>query len=197
MNMERDAIKKWEWEDIKARYLLSQRLPDCIFIRVCNHKIAKTRWDGLTKLLGQPALEESRKEEELTREPPTATERRSGLRRQRRRSKRSLADITHAADLEGEGCSLAEKGATRTQVAVAEVDLATHNTQPRKFARKLLVRNQRQHRGSREPSKLSLARETTVWSQTCKRGSHATRTQAPLKMLLMVSQTRPQGKKTT
>ena len=44
---ERKAIDDWEFEDLAARYLLSQRLPDSITIRLHSLTTAKARWDHL------------------------------------------------------------------------------------------------------------------------------------------------------
>jgi len=83
-NTEKQAIKEWEQEDRAARYHLSRQLPDCIFIGLIDHKMAKARWDGLTKELGQPELEDTRTEEGLTGEPPAVTGQGGSRRRQRR-----------------------------------------------------------------------------------------------------------------
>jgi len=44
---ERKAIDDWEFEDLAARYLLSQRLPDSIAIHLQSLTTAKARWDHL------------------------------------------------------------------------------------------------------------------------------------------------------
>ena len=77
---ERQAIKEGKREDGIVRGLMSPRLPHCIFVHLINHKSAKARWDQLTKLLGQPALEESEKEKRLTDEVTSATGGGSGQR---------------------------------------------------------------------------------------------------------------------
>jgi len=44
---EKKAVEKWDHEDLAARYLLSQRLPDSIAVRLQVYTTAKTRWDHL------------------------------------------------------------------------------------------------------------------------------------------------------
>jgi hypothetical protein len=44
---ERKAIDDWEFEDLAACYLLSQRLPDSIAIHLQSLTTAKARWDCL------------------------------------------------------------------------------------------------------------------------------------------------------
>jgi len=44
---ERKALDDWKFEDLAARYLLSQRLPDSIAIRLHSLTTAKARWDHL------------------------------------------------------------------------------------------------------------------------------------------------------
>ena len=80
------------------------------------------RWDGLTKELGQPGLEDTGREEELTRKPPTE----SGAAEQ---PETSPTDVTHTAETEGEGCSLAEEGDTHAQIVSAEAVLSWQRTQ--------------------------------------------------------------------
>ena len=93
---EGQAIKEWKREDGMAQGLLSPRLPDCIFIHLINHKTAKARWDQLTKLLGQPVLEESEKEKGLTSELPSATGRGSSH-GQRRGKHHACGEEGHSA----------------------------------------------------------------------------------------------------
>ena len=40
-SVERQAMKEWKCEEGMARGLLSPRLPDCIFVHLINHKMAK------------------------------------------------------------------------------------------------------------------------------------------------------------
>ena len=44
---EKKAVEKWDHEDLAARYLLSQHLPDSIAVRLQVYTTAKTRWDHL------------------------------------------------------------------------------------------------------------------------------------------------------
>ena len=44
---ERKALDDWKFEDLAARYLLSQRLPDSVAIRLHSLPTAKARWDHL------------------------------------------------------------------------------------------------------------------------------------------------------
>ena len=157
-NTENQAIKEWEREDAAARYHLFRNLPPQIVLCLLDcPKTAKARWDGLTKELGQPGLEDTRKEG-LTGEPPAVIGQ-GGSQRRRRRGKchscgeeghrardcrapreepatpliaqeqsgasvqpeTSPAHLTHAADLEGEGCPLAKEGDTLVQIVDAEV----------------------------------------------------------------------------
>jgi len=118
-NVESQTIKEWEKEDCAARYHLSRRLPDHIFIGLIDHKTAKGRWDQLAEELGQPTQEASRTEG-LTREPPAATAEGSSQRWRRCIGKRCPADAIHIADIEGEGCSLAKEGDTHTQTVSTE-----------------------------------------------------------------------------
>jgi len=164
-NTENQAIKEWEREDAAARYHLFRNLPPQIVLCLLDcPKTAKARWDGLTKELGQPGLEDTRKEE-LTRNPPTAIGRESGRRRRRgkchscgeeghrtrdcrapkeepvtaptveessgaaEQPETSPADTTHAADLEGEGCPLAEEGDTLVQIVGTEAVLSQQHPQ--------------------------------------------------------------------
>jgi hypothetical protein len=41
------SIDNWEFEDLATRYLLSQRLPDSIMIRLQSFTTAKSQWDCL------------------------------------------------------------------------------------------------------------------------------------------------------
>jgi hypothetical protein len=51
---ERKSIEDWEFEDLAARYLLSQHLPDSVVIRLHSLPTAKARWDHLvTKFTAQ------------------------------------------------------------------------------------------------------------------------------------------------
>jgi len=127
-NAESQTIKEWEKEDRTTRYHLSRWLPDHIFIGLIDHKTAKGRWDQLAEELGQPAQEASRTEG-LTGEPPAATAEGSSRRRRRRMGKRRPADAIHIADIEGEGCSLAEEGDTHAQIVSAEVVLSRQHPQ--------------------------------------------------------------------
>jgi len=127
-NAESQSIKEWEKEDRAARYHLSRRLPDHIFIGLIDHKTAKGRWDQLVEELGQPAQEASRTEG-LTREPPAATAEGSSRRRRRHREKCRPADATDTADIEGEGCSLPKEGDTHAQIVSAEAVLSQQHTQ--------------------------------------------------------------------
>ena len=47
-DVEKKEIEAWEHDDTAARYLLSQRLPNTIAVRLYAHKTAKARWDRLT-----------------------------------------------------------------------------------------------------------------------------------------------------
>jgi hypothetical protein len=42
------AIKEWEHGDLAARYLLSQRLPDSIAVRLQSLTTIKSHWEHLT-----------------------------------------------------------------------------------------------------------------------------------------------------
>jgi transposase InsO family protein len=42
---EQESIAKWDYEDLVARYLLSQRLPDSTAVRMGPYPTAKARWD--------------------------------------------------------------------------------------------------------------------------------------------------------
>jgi len=127
-NAESQTIKEWEKEDCAARYHLSRQLPDHIFIGLIDHKTAKGRWDQLAEELGQPPQEASRTEG-LTGEPPAATAEGSSRRRRRRMGKRRPTDTIHIADIEGEGCSLAEEGDTHVQIVSVEAVLSRQHPQ--------------------------------------------------------------------
>ena len=45
---ETEKMEKWDYEDLVARYLLSQRLPDTTAIRVGNFNTAKERWQKVS-----------------------------------------------------------------------------------------------------------------------------------------------------
>ena len=57
-NTESEAIKEWKHKDVTVQGLLSPRLPDRIFIRLIDHKMAKGRWKQLIEELSQPAFED-------------------------------------------------------------------------------------------------------------------------------------------
>ena len=42
---EKKEIEAWEHNDLAARYLLSQRLPDSVTVRLQAYNTAKQRWD--------------------------------------------------------------------------------------------------------------------------------------------------------
>jgi hypothetical protein len=48
-SVEREAIESWAHEDVVARYLLSQRLPDLIALHLSHYQTAKARWDQLVE----------------------------------------------------------------------------------------------------------------------------------------------------
>jgi hypothetical protein len=43
-NAEKEAQKRWNHEDVVARYLLSQRLPDSTFMRISQYQTAQAHW---------------------------------------------------------------------------------------------------------------------------------------------------------
>ena len=43
-NAEIEALESWDHEDVVARYLLSQRLPDMTFMRLSQYQTAQARW---------------------------------------------------------------------------------------------------------------------------------------------------------
>ena len=113
---EHKAIKAWEREDYVAGYFLSMRLPDWLFLSLDDATPAKTQWDIVVQRLGQPGYRNVYTPEgvalaELDSMPGE--------------------DATHAADIEGEGCSLAEEGDTHAQIVSVEAVLSWQHTQVR------------------------------------------------------------------
>ncbi len=49
MDVEHNAIKSWAYEDVVARYLLSQCLPDMILLHLGAYPTVKTCWDQLVE----------------------------------------------------------------------------------------------------------------------------------------------------
>jgi len=82
-NAEHEAMKEWEHEGAVAQYLLFARLPDWLALGLDDDPLAQQerKWDWLIRTFGQPGQEDSRKEKELTGEPPAATGRGSGQKR--------------------------------------------------------------------------------------------------------------------
>ena len=97
-NAESAAIKEWDCEDAIIQCRLTARVPETIetFLIEVNCQTVKACWDRLTEKLGQPGPEDTRKEEELIEEAPTATGRGSG-RRRRRGKRHSCREEGHRA----------------------------------------------------------------------------------------------------
>src|SRR6266581_882780 len=111
---EHKAIKAWEREDYVAGYFLSMRLPDWLFLSLDDATPAKTQWDIVVQRLRQPGYPNAYTPEGVALAEPDST---------------PGENATHAADIEGEGCSLAEEGDTHAQIVSAEAVLSRQHTQ--------------------------------------------------------------------
>jgi len=111
---EREAIKAWECEDYVAGYFLSMRLPDWLFLSLDDATPAKTQWDIVVQRLGQPGYRNTYTPKGAALAEPDST---------------PGENATHAADIEGEGCLLAEEGDTHAQIVSTEAVLSQQHTQ--------------------------------------------------------------------
>jgi len=113
---EKAAMREWAREDATARQLLSGKLPDRVLLATRRHKTANALWDALTKEFGHSDDANAYTPEGVALAEPDST---------------PGEDATHAADIEGEGCSLAEEGDTHAQIVSAEAVLSWQHTQVR------------------------------------------------------------------